>query len=93
MTQESFQHHQLCNCTILTEEWEAILQAISVGKYSWACVLMLHTAGYNPLTYIPYRTYIRLLKNNSMPDTIKTRKLQHIGAKFVAIKIKMMELD
>ncbi|ABA23978.1 HepP protein, formation of heterocysts-like protein [Trichormus variabilis ATCC 29413] len=93
MTQEYFRHHQLCDCTILTEEWEAILQAISVGKYSWACVLMLHTAGYNPLTYIPYRTYIRLIKNNSIPNTIKTRKLHNMGVKFVAIKTEVIELD
>ncbi|MBD2252263.1 HetP family heterocyst commitment protein [Nostoc parmelioides] len=93
MTQESSPHNPLCNCTILTEEWEAILQAIATGKYSWACVLMLHTVGHNPLTYIPYRTYIRLVKNNSIPDKIKSRKLHNVGVNFVAIKTKFMELD
>jgi hypothetical protein len=41
---------------------EAIVEAIVVGKYSWACVLILRFAGYNPLNYIPYRTYNRLIK-------------------------------
>jgi hypothetical protein len=46
------------------EEWQQIIKAIVTGKYSWACVLILHFAGYNPIDYIPYRTYMRLLKNN-----------------------------
>lgn len=62
MNQEISSHHQVSDCAILTEEWEAILKAISAGKYSWACVLILQTVGYNPLTYIPYRTYIRYVK-------------------------------
>lgn len=46
------------------EELEQIVKAVSVGKYSWACVLILRFSGYNPLEYIPSRTYIRLMKNN-----------------------------
>ncbi|MFO5476534.1 MAG: HetP family heterocyst commitment protein, partial [Dolichospermum sp.] len=34
-------------------------------KYSWACVLMLRFVGYNPMHYIPYRTYNRILKENA----------------------------
>ncbi|ALF55754.1 heterocyst formation protein HetP [Nostoc piscinale CENA21] len=49
---------------INTEQVEQIIKAIIAGKYSWACVLMLRFSGYNPIDYIPYRTYIRLLKNN-----------------------------
>ncbi len=45
-----------------TEQSTAIIEAILAGKYSWACVLMLRSAGHNPLHYIPYRTYNRLLK-------------------------------
>lgn len=41
-----------------------IVEAILAGKYSWACVLILRFAGYEPLHYIPYRTYNRLLKEN-----------------------------
>ncbi len=43
---------------------EEVLKAIIAGKYSWACVLMLRYNGYEPVDYIPYRTYIRLLKEN-----------------------------
>jgi hypothetical protein len=46
------------------EQFERIVEAIIAGKYSWACVLILRCAGYNPLHYIPYRTYNRLIKDN-----------------------------
>jgi hypothetical protein len=46
------------------EQFEQVLEAISSGHYSWACVLILRFAGYNPLHYIPYRTYRRLEKEN-----------------------------
>ncbi|MCU0527209.1 MAG: HetP family heterocyst commitment protein [Elainella sp. Prado103] len=42
-----------------------VINAILEGKYSWACVLILRASGYNPLHYMPYRTYKRLLKENS----------------------------
>ncbi len=48
-----------------TEQFEQVVEAIIAGKYSWACVLLLRFAGYNPLHYIPYRTYNRLLKENT----------------------------
>lgn len=54
------------------EQFEQILDAILSGKYSWACVLILRFAGYNPLHYIPYRTYNRLTKDhnsNSQSDS------------------------
>ena len=47
------------------EQFDQVVEAILAGKYSWACVLMLRFAGYNALHYIPYRTYNRLLKENS----------------------------
>ncbi len=47
------------------EQFDQVIEAILAGKYSWACVLMLRFVGYNPLHYIPYRTYNRLLKENS----------------------------
>lgn len=46
------------------EEFTQVVEAILQGKYSWACVLILRSAGYNPLHYIPYRTYKRLLKEH-----------------------------
>lgn len=51
--------------TMSEEQFEQILDAILSGKYSWACVLILRFAGYNPLHYIPYRTYNRLTKDNN----------------------------
>lgn len=51
------------------DEFDRIVGAILAGKYSWACVLMLRFAGYNPLQYIPYRTYNRLMKNNPEQNT------------------------
>lgn len=46
------------------EQFDQLIEAIVDGKYSWACVLILRFAGYNPLHYIPYRTYNRLMKDN-----------------------------
>lgn len=46
------------------DQFNQVVEAILDGKYSWACVLILRFAGYNPLHYIPYRTYNRLLKEN-----------------------------
>lgn len=55
------------------EQFDQVVEAILAGKYSWACVLMLRFAGYNPLHYIPYRTYNRLLKENTT-STKKSHK-------------------
>ena len=52
------------NRVMTTEQFEEIVDAILCGKYSWACVLILRYANYNPIHYIPYRTYKRLIKNN-----------------------------
>jgi len=93
MNQKLSPSHQISDCLIITEEWEAILKAISCGKYSWACVLMLHTVGHNPLTYIPYSTYLRLVKNNSIPNVIQARRSNSMDVKFVAIKTKVIDLD
>ena len=47
------------------QDAEKIISAILLGKYSWACVLMLQRMGYNPMDYIPYRTYKRLMNKQS----------------------------
>lgn len=39
--------------TMTEQQFDEIVGAILAGKYSWACVLILQTAGYNPLHYIP----------------------------------------
>jgi hypothetical protein len=46
------------------DQFKQVVEAITAGKYSWACVLLLWFSGYNPLRYIPYRTYNRLVKEN-----------------------------
>lgn len=58
-----------------TEQFNQVVDAILAGKYSWACVLILRFAGYNPLHYVPYRTYNRLMKENN-PTTNK-RNSEH----------------
>jgi len=50
---------------ITPDQLNQITHAILDGRYSWACVLMLRFIGYNPLHYIPQRTYSRLIKENN----------------------------
>jgi hypothetical protein len=50
--------------TMSNEQFNQVVDAILSGKYSWACLLILRFSGYNPLHYIPYRTYNRLMKAN-----------------------------
>lgn len=52
------------NRSMTEDQFCQVVDAILNGKYSWACVLILQFAGYNPLHYIPYRTYNRLMKEN-----------------------------
>ncbi|MFM7424750.1 MAG: HetP family heterocyst commitment protein [Elainella sp.] len=53
------------------DQFVQVVDAILEGKYSWACVLILRFAGYNPLHYIPYRTYNRLMKDHSQHHRIR----------------------
>jgi hypothetical protein len=53
------------------EQFSQVIEAILSGKYSWACVLILRFAGYNPLHYIPYRTYNRIMKDHVPKKTKK----------------------
>jgi hypothetical protein len=62
------------------EQLSHILEAILDGKYSWACVLLLRSAGYNPLEYIPYRTYSRLVKENSQICRSRRHETSSTGA-------------
>jgi hypothetical protein len=64
MTQQMPFSNSRFNKTISTEQLNQIIEAILAGKYSWACVLLLRAAGYDPMHYIPYRTYNRLLKEH-----------------------------
>lgn len=73
------------NKTINTEQFSQLVEAILAGKYSWACVLILRFTGYNPLLYIPYRTYNRLQKENdqisrpSRHDTDSTKSVEEFS--------------
>ena len=49
--------------TMTEEQFDRVVDAIALGKYSWACLLILRFTGYNPLHYIPHRTYNRLMKS------------------------------
>ena len=51
------------------EQFNQVVDAILSGKYSWACLLILRFSGYNPLHYIPYRTYNRLMKVNRQVES------------------------
>jgi hypothetical protein len=64
------------------EQFEQIVDSILAGKYSWACVLILRFAGYNPLHYIPYRTYNRLIKDNCLQ--IKSSQMQEKATSAIA---------
>ena len=60
------------------EQFDRVVDAILSGKYSWACLLILRFSGYNPLHYIPYRTYNRLMKANREP---KVQQLSSVRGK------------
>lgn len=62
------------------EQLNQIVEAILAGKYSWACVLILRFAGYNPLQYIPYRTYNRLLKENGQLGRVSKNQTDTINS-------------
>lgn len=51
-----------------------------------ACVLILRFSGYNPIDYIPYRTYIRLLKNNCLVETSKSSQTNSESVETLSFK-------
>ncbi|MBV8886568.1 MAG: HetP family heterocyst commitment protein [Chroococcidiopsidaceae cyanobacterium CP_BM_RX_35] len=66
--------------TMEPEQFDRVVEAILAGRYSWACVLILRFAGYNPLHYIPYRTYNRLLKENCQVGSSSRQTTHRIKA-------------
>jgi len=62
------------------EQFTEIVEAILAGKYSWACVLLLRFSGYNPLHYIPYRTYNRLTKEHCQVGRVGDRETHRLNA-------------
>ncbi|MBD2386257.1 HetP family heterocyst commitment protein [Cylindrospermum sp. FACHB-282] len=75
-----------------TEEIEQIIKAIIAGKYSWACVLILRFGGYNPMDYIPYRTYIRLVKSNCLVESSKLNQTDTKKVKIFDLKPNWLRL-
>ncbi|MBD1845638.1 HetP family heterocyst commitment protein [Cyanobacteria bacterium FACHB-63] len=65
-TSYSETHRAKVDKVMEADQFAQVVEAILAGKYSWACVLILRFAGYNPLHYIPYRTYNRLVKDNML---------------------------
>ena len=92
MTQNITGYNTQIGKKINTEQVEQIVKAIIAGKYSWACVLILRFAGYNPIDYIPYRTYIRVLKNNclvenSQPNQANEKQVEMFDIKSTWIRL------
>lgn len=73
------------NRTMTEEQFCQVVEAILNGKYSWACLLILQFAGYNPLHYIPYRTYNRLMKDNSPAKQKRSSQQQDSSGESLAV--------
>ncbi|MBD2385183.1 HetP family heterocyst commitment protein [Cylindrospermum sp. FACHB-282] len=87
MTQEKFELNEPLEKIFKHKELEQIVKAIVSGKYSWACFLILHFSGYNPMDFIPYRTYIRLLKNNCQVGGAKLYPNEHRKLELLSARI------
>ncbi|MBW4615525.1 MAG: HetP family heterocyst commitment protein [Desmonostoc vinosum HA7617-LM4] len=92
MTQNLTDYQTPVSRKINTEQIEQIVKAIIAGKYSWACVLILRFSGYNPIDYIPYRTYIRLLKNNYLVASSKPNQTNRESTEVFDIKSTWIQL-
>ncbi|MFN6514164.1 MAG: HetP family heterocyst commitment protein [Nostoc sp. CreGUA01] len=92
MTQNITSYQTQMGRKINNEQIEQILKAIIAGKYSWACVLILRFAGYNPIDYIPYRTYIRLLKNNCLVESSKFNQTDSEAVEALKLKSTLLQL-
>lgn len=71
------------------DQFNQIVDAILAGKYSWACLLILRFAGYNPLHYIPYRTYNRLVKENNQVSQLSTNETDQVYQDHQSSKTKV----
>ena len=71
---------------------EEVVKAILARKYSWACVLILRFHGYEPIDYIPYRTYIRLLKENYLTQNSDVKNPENNSVYIRRFKAKEMHL-
>ncbi|MBD2456549.1 HetP family heterocyst commitment protein [Nostoc sp. FACHB-87] len=69
-----------CHSLITPEQLEQVIEAISDGRYSWGCVLILRFIGYNPLHFMPQRTYSRLIKEQNQYMAAKLNSENHVSA-------------
>lgn len=76
MTYQRYPFNHQSEKVMSEDQLDQIIDAILGGKYSWACVLLLRFVGYNPLHYIPYRTYNRLMKQNGIGSQSKGEENQ-----------------
>lgn len=86
MNQEIFNDQQPANSTIHPEAFIQIIKAILLGKYCWACILFLYCLGYNPTEYIPYQTYVQVMKDNHLPGIKTFKKLECRNFRLTNIK-------
>lgn len=93
MTQHFIKSQSESNKVIDPDKFEQIVSAISSGKYSWACLLILRFTGYNPLHYIPYRTYSRLMKNNSQKSSLNQLQENYVNQKSLVERSEKVALN
>ena len=78
--------------TMSEDQFFQVVGAIVDGKYSWACLLILKFSGYNPLHYIPYRTYNRIMKDNSHREfqqkATLSNSLKSCTKKYASLSVK-----
>ncbi|BAS54883.1 HetP family heterocyst commitment protein [Leptolyngbya boryana CZ1] len=67
------------NKVMSPEQFKQVVDAITEGRYSWACVLILRFAGYNPVHFIPHRTYSRLLKENRVQTPSRLTQIKDLA--------------
>ncbi len=82
-------HQNQPSIAISEDNMATIIDAILDGKYSYACLIALEAAGYEPTQYIPYRTYNRLQKQRQA----KGRKTAPIENKVSHLNSVTSELD
>lgn len=70
---------QTRNKVMSPEQFKQVVDAITEGRYSWACVLILRFAGYNPVHFIPHRTYSRLLKENRVEAPSRLTQIKDLA--------------
>jgi hypothetical protein len=70
---------QTRNKVMSPEQFKQVVDAITEGRYSWACVLILRFGGYNPVHFIPHRTYSRLLKENRVEASSRLTQIKDLA--------------